>query len=316
MNTPEPRISVVLFIGERRWRAVRCLRALAAQQHAPPMEIVVVDLYPQAGPPELSDLPEMRYLPFPDATSIPHAKAHGARHAAGSVVAFLEDHCVPSPGWAAAVWRAFDEHPDVAAVAYSFRNLNPVNYVSRAFLVLAYGPWIAPAASRYIDSPSWMNVAYRASSLRPHLSGLEQWLGCEFLFHAILRREGARFWHAGDAEVSHLNHPRLLGSCRDSSVWQRLFASSRVRNEGWGWPRRVVYVCGSPLSPLVIAWRLGRTLWQRPELRGRFFSSLPLVLAVYTFGMCHEALGYLFGPGDSGRKSIEVETVDPRGERP
>ena len=316
MSMARPQISVVVFIGERRRRALRCLSALAAQQNPPSMEIIVVDLYPQAGPLELPELSTVRYFPFAEATSIPHAKAHGARQAAGLTIAFLEDHCVPGPGWAAAVWRAFDDHPDVTAVAYAFRNLNPVNYVSRAFFVLAYGPWMAPAAGGPIDAPSWMNVAYRASCLRPHLSGFEHLLSCEFLFHATLRRQGLRFWHAAGAEVFHLNHPRLLGSCRDSAVWQRLFASARVRNEAWGWPRRVVYFCGAPLNPLVIAWRLGRRLWQRPELRRQFFLSLPLVLTVYTFGMCNEALGYLFGPGASGRKSIEVETVDPRGETP
>jgi hypothetical protein len=307
-----PRLSVVVFFGQRRRRALRCLQALAEQTNPPEMEVVGVDLYPAAGRPDVPGLARFRYLPCAEAASISDAKARGARLATGEIIAFLEDHCVPSPGWAAAVAEAFDSHPGAAA-AYAFRNLNPVNYTSRAFLVLAYGPWMAPVEVGEIPSPSWMNVAYRAAVLAPHLPELDQHLHCEFLFLRGLKNQGCRFWQSR-AEVSHLNHPSVLGSCRDSAVWQRLFAAARVRRERWGWGRRLVYFCGSPLTPLVVAWRLGRRLWERPSMRWPFVKSLPLILTIYGYGMTGEALGYVFGMGRAGRQSIDVETVDPRGE--
>jgi len=303
-------LSVVVTIGERRWRARRCLEALLNQDGSPPFEIIVMDHTPHLGGIDFNGL---RYIPCPEAASICHAKALGAAQARAPVVDFPEDHCVPQAGWAAAIARAFAEHPEVSAVAYAFENLNPVNWVSRSFLLLAYGPWMAPVASGPIATPSWMNVAYRRVILAAELD-LARFLACEGLFLHRLRQAGHRFWQAGDARVRHLNHPGLLGSARDSAVWQRLFAATRADVEQWGWPRRLLYFCAAvPLSPSIIAWRLSRRLWARPEMRGPLLRSLPLVLSVYTYGAFSEALGYVAGPGDPAL-TFWIETGDPRGE--
>jgi hypothetical protein len=49
-------------------------------------------------------------------------------------------------------------------------------------------------------------------------------------------------------------------------------------------------------------------------MRSKFLSAVPLMLVVYGAGIANEMRGYLFGRGGAGRKSIEVETSDPRGE--
>lgn len=303
---------MVVTIGVLRRRALRCIDALLSQLDAPPLQIVVADLAPHLGPP---DRPGTDYLPLPEARSIAEAKAAGARRAYAPVIAFLEDHCVPQPGWAAAVHRAFTAHPEVAAVAYAFENLNPVNWVSRSFLLLAYGPWMAPAVSGPVATPSWMNVAYRKPVLDQAADPVA-WMQCEGLFLHRLRQSGAKFWHAGDALVRHLNHPRLLGSARDSACWQRLFAATRAEVDGWNWFRRIAYSGGAvPFSPSIIAFRLGQRIWTtRPEMRGAFLRALPLILFVYTWGAFSEALGYVAGAGGSARHSIYIETGDPRGE--
>lgn len=314
LTRAQSRLSVVVVIGKQKHRAARCIHAILDQTEAPVMEILVVDVKPDGCPAEWRNEPGIRYLPLPGAESLAAAKSHGVCNAGGSIIALLEDHCVPSPGWATAVWRSFDEHPDVAAVAYAFNNLNPVNWLSRAFLVLAYGPWMAPVESGYITTPSWMNLAYRAEVLQPHRQQLSLLFECEMLFLLDLQRAGFKFWQAGEAHVFHLNHPALIGSCGDSAVWQRLFAAARVRKEGWGWGQRLLYAVGSPLSPLVIIGRLGRRLWGRPLMRSKFLKAVPLMLVAYGAGIPNEMRGYLFGRGEAGRKSIEVETSDPRGE--
>jgi hypothetical protein len=312
---PSTNLSVVVTIGTRRWRAVRCLKALLAQESPPEMEIIVMDHKPGLPLAGLEDRSPFRFVSAAECVSIPAAKALGASHANYEVVAFLEDHCVPEPGWAAAVSRAFTNNPDIAACAYSFHNLNPVNWCSRSFLVMAYGPWMAPAASGPIPTPSWMNTAFRRHILEAE-TNLPREFSCEVLFQNKLRAAGAKFWQAGDAHVRHLNHPDLLGSCFDSGVWQRLLAGTKVEMGGWGWPRRIFYALAAiPLSPGIITYRLSRRLWQRPEMRGHLLSSLPLVFFVYTFGAFFEAMGYIAGPGDP-RDTFRIETEDPRGEAP
>ena len=311
-RAPEtPILSVVVVIGRQRPRAVDAVERLLRQEPAEGIEVVVVDAAPdEGGLPWLAHT-RVRYVKAAGLASIAAGKATGAGHAAGRVIAFCEDHCYVEAGWAAAVVDGFEQGAD--AVAYAFGNLNPVSYVSRAFLLLAYGPWMSPVASGWIPSPSWMNVAYRADLLREHADRLPDLLHCESLFHAHLRRRGARFWQAGEAHVLHLNHPRLQGACADSAVWQRLFASTRARVECWSLARRLCYAAAAPaLSAPVIALRLGRRVWSRPELRACFVVGLPVILAVYYYGAIHEARGYLSGEGGAGLRSLEVETSDPR----
>jgi hypothetical protein len=311
-RTPEaPILSVVVVIGRQRGRAMDAVERLLRQDPAEGIEVVVVDAAPdEGGLPWLAHA-RVRYVKAGGLASVAAGKATGAGHAAGRAIAFCEDHCHVEAGWAEAVVDGFERGAD--AVAYAFGNLNPVSYVSRAFLVLAYGPWMSPVASGWIPSPSWMNVAYRADLLREYADRLPDLLHCETLFHVYLRRRGARFWQAGKAHVLHLNHPRLPGACADSAVWQRLFASTRARVECWSLARRLCYAVASPvLSAPVIALRLGRRVWSRPELRVGFIVSLPVILAVYYYGAIHEARGYLCGEGRSGIRSLEVETSDPR----
>lgn len=310
-TTPKPLLSVVVTVGVLRRRALRCIDAILAQQDAPPMQVIVADVDPGQGP---IDRPGIVYLPLPGCDSINRAKAAGARLATAPVVAFLEDHCVPQPGWAAAVHQAFLLNPGLAAAAYSFGNLNPVNWVSRSFLLLAYGPWMGPAESGPVPTPSWMNVAYSREVL-DKAPDLVDWMGCEGLFLHQLATQGARFWHAAGARVLHLNHPSLIGSAKDSACWQRVFASTRVRVERWNWFRRLFYFFAAvPLSPPIITFRLARRMWTRPGFRGQFLSALPLIYFVYTWGAFSEALGYVAGIGDAGQRTIFVETGDPRGE--
>ncbi len=320
MNTPQhesgtPQLSVVVTIGERRWRAWRCLKAILQQTGVADVQVIVMDSRPDLGVPALEGPTRgLEYYACPDALSIPHAKAVGAQFARADIVAFLEDHCVPQSGWAAAVVSAFRARPNVAAVAYAFENLNPVNWVSRSFLVLAYGPWMAPVRSGPIRSPSKMNVAYARGVLRA-APNLAKWFSGEVTSLQQLGANGAEFWQAGNARVRHLNHPELVRCARDSAVWQRLLAATRVEVEAWGWPRRCFYFLAAvPLSPSIIACRLFWRLWGRPEMRQAFFTSLPLILLVHTYGAFAEAMGYVAGVGDAARRTFDIETSDPRGE--
>ena len=320
MNWPQqeseaPQLSVVVTIGERRWRAWRCLKAIRQQRGLRDIQIIVMDSRPDLGSPARAGLTQgLEYHPCPDALSIPHVKALGAQFARADIVAFLEDHCVPEPGWAAAVVNAFAERPNAAAVAYTFENLNPASWASRSFLVLAYGPWMGPVRSGPIPTPSKMNVAYARGILQAE-SNLAQWFSGEVSALQQLGANGAEFWQAGDARVRHLNHPDLLSGARDSAVWQRLLAATRVEVEAWGWPRRWFYFFAAvPLSPSIIAWRLSRRLWGRPEMRRALVTSLPLIFFVHTYGAFFEAMGYVAGVGDAARRTFDIETSDPRGE--
>src|SRR4051812_19039811 len=100
-----PAVSVVIPTFERLDVLPEVLRALAAQEGAPPFEVVVVDdgsgdgtrelLAGYRGPLALTALLEDHQGPAA-------ARNAGVRAAHGELVAFLGDDTVPAPGWLAA----------------------------------------------------------------------------------------------------------------------------------------------------------------------------------------------------------------------
>ena len=81
------------------------------------------------------------------------ARAAGIRAARAPVVAFGEEHCFPAPPWAQAL---IDAHRgDYAAVGPAMHNANPETIVSWADLLIGYGPWVAPVATRGARISAW-----------------------------------------------------------------------------------------------------------------------------------------------------------------
>lgn len=302
-----PEVSVITVVGAQRSRAQRCIELILAQAEPYRIEIITVDVA-DGGP--FSDDPRVRYLAAGDVGNIAEAKVRGVSVARGDFFLFIEDHCHPRSNWLCGVMNGFAQGADV--VGYSFYNMNPVNYTSRAFLVFAYGPWLGPAESGPVEMPSWMNVAYRRSALEKFSDRYLEVLHREAHIFEELKARGSTLWLAGDAEVEHMNHPTLRGACWDTSVWQRLVAAARVREGNWSVGRKLVYTLGAPLIPLVTTYRLLQRVSHRAEIVPLFWTALPLVLVIFTVGTFWEVCGYWLGEGNSGRESLLVETADPR----
>ena len=116
-------LSVVVPTFRRPDRAGRLLRALEAQDLDPHRwEIVLVD--DASGGPEAAALDALaegsrlplRVLHRPTNGGPAAARNDGARVAGAPVVAFVDDDCVPDPGWAAAWIEAFAANPALGVV--------------------------------------------------------------------------------------------------------------------------------------------------------------------------------------------------------
>jgi glycosyltransferase involved in cell wall biosynthesis len=300
-----PILSAAVVVGTLKDRAERCLAALLEQTPRESMEIVLMDISPDGSALQGADHPSVRYFHRPDLASFASARAECVRQARGEIVAFLEDHTFPCPGWAAAVLEAF--RLPVAVVNYALTNMNPDRYVSRAFFMTEYGPWMAPARRGPISFAACHNIAYRRKALEPYWEELDQLFEAEFLLHRRLLRSGATIWLEPGAVLSHETWTNLSDGVRGNGALKRLFADVRASEGGWSRGRRYLWAGGMILSPPLHLWRLVRTLWRRPHLWASFFVSLPVMLAVYTDGACREALGYLFGAGSSRQETMETE---------
>jgi GT2 family glycosyltransferase len=144
--TVTPSLSVVVASHGRPAALRRCLLALGQSSLAPLDAVVVADK---------EGLEAVAGLPFADRIrtvlqaepNLSQARNDGIAHAAGDIVAFLDDDAVPEPTWAARVAGAFADRPDLAAVT------GPV--LGRNGISLQWGPLAVDREGRDIalDDP-------------------------------------------------------------------------------------------------------------------------------------------------------------------
>lgn len=301
------RLSAIVVAGPQRDRAERAVAAVLAQT-TQDVEPIVVDLSDHGARP-LGVREDVRLIRIPGG-SWGEARSAGVRAATGDFVAFVEDHCVPSPGWAAAVIRAHEQGH--VGVGYAFTNVNPDSYRSRSGLLTDYGLWIAPlqrGPARYLPSN---NVSYR----REALEGLEDELGTifaiDFNLHEELLRRGHDLFLEPDALVAHENFERVWSLWRANNHFCRLLAANRAEAERWSRRRRLVYAAGAPLgAPAIKLVRLARALRGRGHWRA-FAVGLPITLSTFVAAAAGESLGYLAGRGDSERDVLHWEVAARR----
>ncbi|PRY21199.1 glycosyl transferase family 2 [Aliiruegeria haliotis] len=109
---PTPKISVIIAHLNQLEDLARCLEALVGGNRTAD-EIIVVDNGSITDPEEVCRrFPSVRLLREPTPGPGP-ARSLGARAASGTILAFTDADCIPSPGWLAAVdagLRAPDRH--------------------------------------------------------------------------------------------------------------------------------------------------------------------------------------------------------------
>ena len=233
------------------------------------------------------------------------AMARCVFEAESPLVAFIEDHCYASPGWAAAVLYAFDRS-DVEIVSYAFRDTEPTNWLKRSFLVTEYGRWMDPALDGPVDISTLNNVAYRKASLVKHGDDLRTSMEIAHVVHRRIQRSGGVAWLASNALVAHEDWTDFWAGCRANGVLKRLYGG-RLADDGWGWPRRTLYAIGMSVAPALHLWRLAWSVRNRPALWGTFLAALPVAVPVFVYSSLQESLGYVFGSGSASEAFTEME---------
>jgi glycosyltransferase involved in cell wall biosynthesis len=113
------RLSVIVPVYNDREALDRCLGALTTT--CPPgVEIVVVDDASTDDPGAVAAGPGVRLLRLPTNRGPAAARNHGARHARGDIVLFVDSDVIVGPGTLDRVLRLLDARPDVAAVFGSY----------------------------------------------------------------------------------------------------------------------------------------------------------------------------------------------------
>jgi hypothetical protein len=290
------RLSVVLVIGAQRSRAQTVLDGIGAQC-CEGLEAVLLDLCPDLPALSLPAGLDLQHIRQNLAGGLEAARALGLHRARAPYVAYLEDHCCPTPGWAQSVVQAFDSGP-WAAVGYAFINANPQSWVSRGCMLADYGPWAAPHPDVELKLLPGNNVAYRRDVLLCYGERLVTLLSPDFVLHERLRLDGQRLFLAGSAVAAHQNPKELGFLLMASHAYCRMLASHRARSGSWGLVRRWTYALGTPLAaPVIKLVRMKRFLQRRPGLLIQLAAFLPILIPTFLWSAVGESLGYAFGPG-------------------
>ena len=301
-----PAMSVVVITPDRYDTVGTVLRHLKAQSIKRQLEVVIVAPTTDAIPldaQELQGFHDVQVVPFASIlSSTAAARVAGVRAARAPVVAFVEDHSFPQPGWAEALVAAYRE--PWAAVGPAVGNANPDSAISWANLLIEYAPWLDPKVPEVAEHLPGHNSSYRRELLMEYGDALEPMLESESILHWDLRARGFQLRLEPAARTLHMNYSTAPASMRLRFHGGRIFAAARARS--WPITRRLAYGAAAPLIPAV---RLRRILAQ---VRGRHRATLPrntfpALLMLLTCDAAGEMAGYFLGVGREAERAGKFE---------
>ncbi len=288
-----PALSVVLIVADNKDSPAAVISALQAQCIAAEVDYIVVDgRTAQVAPKPVTSGFKTIWIEMSGA-NMPDLKAAGARAAQGEIVAFLEPHGIPQPGWLNAIIETFGSRAVDAlggVVAFGAEE-TAANRAAFRFEYSAFSKDLI-GSGQTRDLPG-NNMAFRREIL------LE-------LCGDILERDGlnkpfcqARFEDAGrlielrtDMVVELGKQHTWRGLLRTRFSYARCFGCTRVRYASRG-QKKWLYRLGAPLAPLLV---LRKHISKVRLARGQFSSSLLLIALCLVWGG-GEIAGYWFGCG-------------------
>ncbi|MGH8508945.1 MAG: glycosyltransferase, partial [Gammaproteobacteria bacterium] len=159
-----------------------------------------------------------------------------------------------------------------------------------------YNGSLPPAPRGETDQLNDANIAYRRDLLieHSHLLADGYWT---MTMHPVLLAKGTKFLSVPEMVVYHRG-PFNFGYY----VWQRYLFSrayAGVRAQAQSTLRRLAYLVGAPLIPVMLLGRMALKVYQKRYRSRQFIRTLPLIIPALIVLVAGEWVGYLLGPGDA-----------------
>jgi hypothetical protein len=229
------------------------------------------------------------------------ARAAAVRAATSPFVFLGETHSFAEPEWAETLVSRHEEGWSV--VVPGIVNANPRSVLSWAGLLLDDGGWLQDRSPREIRYWPLNNSSCLRAALLECGDDLERGLsyGDQPLLAPRQRRH--RVYFEPRAVLSHLNISRFRFWLDERWVGGVLVARHRSRD--WSDAKRVAYVLGSPLIPLVLFGRVARSAVATVRARRLPLATLPVMLLGAVAHGLGELAGYVrFGSVDEAEARI------------
>jgi hypothetical protein len=290
----QPRLSVVVAAWTGGDELRRCLNSLVSQVDAARDEIIVARNFTFDGDATLPVGGTQLVDVVLAGATVPELRAAGLRRATGTIVAFIEDHCVGAPGWRDAIIEGHGA--SVAGVGGPVDLAAGGSPLDWAVYFYDYARYTPPILSGPARSLSGANMSWQRSflmALEPHLKDEVR----ETVLHDECTRRGAGMYLSSSAIVVHRKRNAAGPAVRLAFAQAREYASGRV--VGTGVVRRIAFAAAAVLLPVVLVGRIvAATLRSRRHL-ARLLVAAPWLLVLLVGWSLGEGVGYLAGPGGS-----------------
>lgn len=212
-----------------------------------------------------------------------------AVHAATAPYVVLgQVHGHPRPGFVAAL-LAVTRTQRWTIVGPAMANANPESRVSWAAMCIHYGPWSVRKPRGAATSLPGHHSAYQRAALLALGDELYPRLDAGSSLQDALAARGGTLFFEPAAVLAIVNISRLGSFLADQFLQAAKFA--RRRRRGWSALRRLLYVAGAPLIPVVRLGRVVRTL-QREKRLAELAWGWPTLVAGLSVSAAGECLGY------------------------
>ncbi len=299
--SPPPNLSVVIVVGDEGTRSglERTMQSLRAQASFDRMEVIIVDCSAPGTPaPEGSDHPNVRNVKMPRATTtMAEARAEGVKLAEAPIVGFLDDHSFAMAGWAEALIEA--HNGPWAGVGGEIYNMSSAVGAADPIYLMGHGRWVPPAKRGVIDLLPTHDTCYKRDILLSYGDDLALLLMAEPVLMWKLIEDGHKLFLEPAVKSLHgytVNPLTLVAFY----AWNRCFGFARARVFRWPAWKRLLRAAATPIVPWVRAFNLFRLFFRtNPPRLWVLITGLPFILLAQYGAALGEAIGFLFGKGNS-----------------
>lgn len=291
----DPQLSVVIAsVNGKAW-ILECLAQLEQQSVRESLEVIVCDrLGDDTAEAVRCRFPWVHVECAPHHTSIPALRWRGMKCARAEIVAVLEDHCLAPPHWAESVLQAHQK--DFAVIGGPIENDSRGSLFDWAFFLIEYAALMPPASAGEVSALPGGNISFKKSVL-PLDDDRFASLWENHLIDA-LRRAGVKTYLDPAMKILHRNPFTAREFIRQRYWFSRSIAAMRL--EAANGVRRLLHAVAALLVlPVLLPWRLARTVWAKRRHRREMLPALPMIIGFLVCGALGEAAGALLGDGGS-----------------
>lgn len=294
----QPELSVVIPSVNGFSDLRECLDALVRQSDQVRLELLVVERCGESVRRQVRErYPSVHLIEVDASVTIPEMRAVAFDRATAPAVAVIEDHVIVPPDWARRLLAALGGGEQV--IGGAVENAATETTLDWAAFLCEYSHCLPPLPAGQAEWLTGNNVVYPRAVLERHRGATHagKW---ENHLHDALKASGVPLVCDPAIVVGHKKHYTFGEYLTQRYLYSRSYAGARV--DGAGPVKRLAYGAVSLLLPPLLFYRTVTRIRAKGRHLDKLTLSLPLIAVFVVSWGIGEAVGSVFGAGDSLQK--------------